>query len=299
MDLRGLEAVIAVYEHGSFSSAAEKLFISQPALTRRVALLERELDVRLFIRGPRGAYLTDAGKALIEPARRALRATESIRWAIEQVRDGDRGTLSIVGMPNLTGGTLGSLLGEFHQRLPEIEIRVVQAESTAAAAAMVEAGTYDLAIIDQPVVSPALSVARVLVEDFLALMPAGSTGADHDAELRTVTQAMLLGLTMVHLPVARFPKQPGAQLFSMLAAEPSTRIEVPDCNMMVQLTQSGRAVAVLPRTVALAGQRDGIDLALPPTPIHRSVSIARHRGNRSAAARQFLQLATARAELPA
>ncbi|WP_426515633.1 LysR family transcriptional regulator [Diaminobutyricibacter sp. McL0618] len=299
MDLRGLEAVIAVYEHGSFSSAAEKLFISQPALTRRVALLERELNARLFVRGPRGASLTDAGKALIEPARRALRATESIRWAIGQVHDGDRGSLSIVGTPNLTGGTLGSLLGEFHQRLPEIEIQVVSAETSAAATAMVEAGTHDLAIVDQPVTSPALSVTAVGQEEFLALMPAGSTGADQDTELRTVTQAMLLGLTMLHLPEARFPRQPGTQLFTMLAAEPSARIEVPDCGLMIQMTLSGRAVAVLPRTVAMAGRHESIDLALPPTPIHRSISIARHRGNRSAAARHFLELATARGELSA
>lgn len=63
MDLRGLEAVLAVYEHGSFSDAAAAIFLSQPALTRRIAQLERELDTRLFVRAPRQVYLTDTDRA--------------------------------------------------------------------------------------------------------------------------------------------------------------------------------------------------------------------------------------------
>ena len=289
MDLRGLEAVIAVHEHQSFSSAAHALFISQPALTRRVALLERELGIRLFERTPRGVFLTDAGRALIGPAKRALRETQSIHDALSSIRDGVRGSLSIIGLANLSGSILGHLIAEFHAVLPEIEIRVVAAESTAAAAAAVEAGEFDLAIVDLPV-QASLAVVPVVEEEFYAVFSGGDLSNDPSLPVPTVTKQMLRGRTMLQLPATQFPMQRGAQLWNMIGAEPAAHLEISHCGLLLPVTRSGRAVAVLPRTVAFAGRAEGLDIAAPPQPIRRTVSFARHRANLSPAVGQFLNL---------
>ena len=261
-----------------------------------MALLERELGVRVFVRSSRGVRLTDAGRALIEPARRALRETESIRGAVGLVRDGGAGTLSIVGVSNLGGSNLGQLIALFRDASPEIEIRVVASQTTADAVAMVEAGVHDLALVDMPVESDALSVSRVLEEDFLAVLTPGTSNVDQAATLPTVTKEMLDRRTMVHLSASQFPHQRGMRLFEMVGVDPSSHIEVSSCNLVVPIARSGRSVGLLPRSIAEVGRADGIDLAVPPSPIRRVIGVARHRANKSRAAAQFVGFASALAE---
>jgi DNA-binding transcriptional LysR family regulator len=290
VDLRGLEAVLAVHEHGSFSDAAAALYLSQPALTRRVAQLEQELDTRLFVRAPRRVYLTDTGRALIEPARRALREAESIRGAIDLVRAGERGNLSIVGMSNLNAG-LGPLISRFHEAAPEVEIRLVAVESTASASALVEAGVHDLAIVDLPFGSSSLLAHPLPKQDFYAVFAAGATGVDQTSTIPVVNTRMLEGRTMVHLPNAQFPTQRGMQLFDMVGVQPSAHMEVSNCGLLIPIAKSGRTVSVVPHPVAMLARAEGLDLGAPPRPIQRTLAFARHPANASTAVRHFLGVA--------
>jgi len=290
VDLRGLEAVLAVYEHGSFSEAAAALYLSQPALTRRVAQLERELDTRLFIRSPRGVALTDTGRALIDPARRALREADSIRGALDRVRHGSRGKLSIVGVSNLLSG-FGHIFATFHATSPEVELSIVSADTTTAATAMVEAGECDLAVVDLPLLSTSLIAHPLASQEFYAVLGAGSTGTDQSHSIPTVTAAMLAGRTMVHLPSKEFPKQRGLKLWEMMGVQPSSHMEVASCGLLVPISKSGRTVTLVPAAVAMIGRAEGLDLAAPPRPIRRTLAFARHPANTSAAVRNFVGIA--------
>jgi DNA-binding transcriptional LysR family regulator len=290
MDLRSLEAVVAIETHGSFSAAAQALFISQPALTRRVALLEQELDARLFIRTQRGVYLTDAGRAVIGPARRALRDANSIRDAVASVRDGSRGSLSIIGTTSLSRSILGFLLSEFHAVFPAIDIRVVPSDSSASAAEAVEAGQHDLAIVEMPAPTT-LEALPVIEEDFYAVFAGGGITGTTDADIPLVTKSMLEGRTLLHLPPAAFPMQRGTQLWKQIGVQPAAHLEIPECDLQLAVTRTGRAVAVVPRTVALEARAAGLDVAAPPRPIRRTVGIARHPSNSSPAVTRFLDLA--------
>src|SRR5258706_13369979 len=80
-----VEGFLEVARRGSVSRAAESLFITQPTLTARLHGLERELDVKLFLRTPRGMRLTDAGRAWVPFADRAMRALGAGRDALQQV----------------------------------------------------------------------------------------------------------------------------------------------------------------------------------------------------------------------
>jgi len=74
MDISSLQAFLAVAETGSFSRAADRLFITQPAVSKRIAALEDELHTKLFDRIGRRVALTEAGQALLPRARRLLAA---------------------------------------------------------------------------------------------------------------------------------------------------------------------------------------------------------------------------------
>ena len=76
MELRQLEYFLAVVEDGSFTRAAARLYMVQSSLSASLLRLEKELGTDLFIRGRKGAELTDAGRALLQPARAALHDAE-------------------------------------------------------------------------------------------------------------------------------------------------------------------------------------------------------------------------------
>ena len=119
-----VEGFLEVARRGSVSRAAEALFITQPTLTARLHGLERELGTSLFLRTPHGMRLTDAGRAWIPFAERALRALVDGRDALEQVMTGSAGHLMIAAAPAVSTYVLPELLEQFVASHPRVEVSV-------------------------------------------------------------------------------------------------------------------------------------------------------------------------------
>jgi DNA-binding transcriptional LysR family regulator len=95
MDLRRLRLFVAVAEEGHITRAAEKLGMQQPPLSQQIKAMERELDVQLFHRKPRGVELTDAGRALFDEARAVLAHFERALETTHRAARGEQGRLCI------------------------------------------------------------------------------------------------------------------------------------------------------------------------------------------------------------
>src|ERR1700755_2664537 len=95
MELRHLEAFVAVADELHFSRAADRLQMAQSPLSQRIRTLENELGVRLFERTNRRVRLTQAGEAILTEARATLRAAEATRRAAHRTRDGETGLLRL------------------------------------------------------------------------------------------------------------------------------------------------------------------------------------------------------------
>ncbi|MEA2443482.1 MAG: hypothetical protein QOJ12_774, partial [Thermoleophilales bacterium] len=95
MELRHLATFVAVAEEGSFTRASDRLHIVQSAVSAGVRTLERELGAALFDRTTHQVELTDAGHALLPEARTTLAAARAAREAVDQVRGGLRGTVTL------------------------------------------------------------------------------------------------------------------------------------------------------------------------------------------------------------
>jgi DNA-binding transcriptional LysR family regulator len=119
-----VEGFLEVARRGSVSRAAEALFITQPTLTARLQGLERELGTPLFLRTPHGMRLTDAGRAWIPFAERALRALVDGRDALEQVVRATAGHLLIAAAPAVSTYVLPELLERFLAMRPRVEVSV-------------------------------------------------------------------------------------------------------------------------------------------------------------------------------
>jgi DNA-binding transcriptional LysR family regulator len=124
MELDHVEAFVAIVRSGGFSRASASLHLSQPAISRRVHLLERELGAPLFERVHGGALLTDAGRAFLPHAEALLASMRDGVEAVGALRGTGRGTVALAVVGTLASTTLTERLRRFREAHPGVDLRL-------------------------------------------------------------------------------------------------------------------------------------------------------------------------------
>jgi len=171
MDIAALKAFIAVADSGSFSLAAEQLFLTQPAISKRVSALENELEARLFDRIGRGVSLTEAGQALLPRARNILLDLEDSVRALSNLSGEVHGTLRFGTSHHIGLHRLPPVLKEFVHVYPEVRLDIRFMDSEEACLA-VEHGELELAIVTLPPSPANVLQTEKVWDDPLAIMVA-------------------------------------------------------------------------------------------------------------------------------
>ena len=141
-----LKILHAISNEGSFKKAAEKLYISQPAVSLQIQNLEKQLNKPIFYRDKRKARLTETGKLLIKYCERILSLCEETCLALDELNTLQSGAL-IIGASQTTGTYLmPRLIGLFRHKYPQIEIEL-QVHSTRKVAWGIATGRIDLAVV--------------------------------------------------------------------------------------------------------------------------------------------------------
>ncbi|MEV0665349.1 LysR family transcriptional regulator [Actinomadura luteofluorescens] len=151
MNLRQLRYVVATADHGTMTSAAQALYVAQPALSRAVRELERELGLELFARSGRGVVLTPVGEQVVRQARAALDAVDAIEGLAVTRADGRGAELRIAVTASLEPELTGGLIPRFARDQPAVRVRVVRCADRDQIAAVLRGGRADLALTDLPV----------------------------------------------------------------------------------------------------------------------------------------------------
>jgi DNA-binding transcriptional LysR family regulator len=302
MELRHLRYFIAVAEEGHVTRAAERLGMQQPPLSQQIRALERELDVQLFRRKPRGVELTDAGRALLADARAILVHVDHAFAATRRTARGEQGRI-VVGFTSST---------PFHPFVPRV-IRAYREAFPLVSLTLAEDGSVELidgllseridaAFIRTPAADPqGLAVAPLLDEAMVAALPDTHPLAPHPGRRdASLPLAALAGETFV---VYRRPSGPGlydAIFAACHAAGFSPRIgqEAPRIVSTLNLVAAGLGIALVPASLRRMNM-DGVawrrlaGAAQPKAPLN----LASRRGEASPAVRTFLDLVkrTARA----
>ncbi len=149
MNISDLQAFVTVSEHHSFSLAADALYLTQPAVSKRIAALERELGTQLFDRIGRTPTLTEAGHSLLEHALRILSEVEDSRRAIANLENEIKGQLKLATSHHIALHRLPSVLQQFVQQFPDVQLDLDFMDSEQACRA-VEQGEQELALITLP-----------------------------------------------------------------------------------------------------------------------------------------------------
>ncbi|MGH2442287.1 MAG: LysR substrate-binding domain-containing protein [Chloroflexota bacterium] len=122
--LHQLNIFVTVANTLSFSRAAEELLLSQPAVSMQVKSLERSMGVALFDHAGKRIHLSEAGRELYSRATQILSLTEDAKVAMTDLRDSRAGRLRVVATTTVGIYVVPQLLGEFHSRYPEIEVKL-------------------------------------------------------------------------------------------------------------------------------------------------------------------------------
>jgi len=149
MNISALQAFLAVAESGSFSRAAERIYLTQPAISKRIAALEKEIGARLFDRIGRGIHLTPAGEALLGRARNVLKELEDVKRGIANLSGSISGELLLATSHHIGLHRLPGLLKRFHETYTQVRLNLQFMDSEKACQGVAR-GDLELAVVTLP-----------------------------------------------------------------------------------------------------------------------------------------------------
>src|SRR5690349_7681899 len=170
MDLRRLEVFAKVAELGSFSRAAEALYLTQPTVSEHVRALEDEMGVQLLDRLGRGATPTRAGDLLLGYARRMLALAREAQQAIDQFQGRMSGELVIGGSTIPGEYVLPALIGQFKTKYPDISISLLIGSSRQVSE-WLEEGRVEVGVVGASPSSRALDAKELMADELVAVVP--------------------------------------------------------------------------------------------------------------------------------
>ena len=282
MDTQSLQAFLAVAESGSFSRAAEQLHLTQPAVSKRIAVLEGQIGARLFDRIGRTIGLTEAGRVLLPRARQILVMVDDSRRALGNLSHDVAGSLTLATSHHIGLHRLPPLLKAYTRNHPEVRLDLHFLDSEEAYQGVLD-GELEIAVVTlAPIPDPQLEMVPIWVDRLcfvcapdhpLAALPRPTLQAlcEHDAVLPgplTFTRGLIearFAAAGLHLPVA---------------------LSTNYLETLKMMTAIGLGWSLLPERL-VAGELH--ELAIDHPPIHRPLGYLVHRSRTlSNAARAML-----------
>jgi DNA-binding transcriptional LysR family regulator len=296
MELRHLQALVAISDHGTFSAAADHLGTVQSNVSSHVARLERELSVALIDRS--NGHFTQEGEAVLARARRILSELDALVSDVAACKDEVTGTVK-VGMIGTTARWLAPQLMELAaDRHPNLALMIAEGITTGLESQLAD-GQLDLAVLNFPVHGKDLLSKLLFEEDLVLVVPADHPLAGLDRQL---VLEDLAGLKLI-LPL------PGTALRDELDAamkpsgiELTASAQIDGLRLIATLTFEGYGPAILPATAIPTYLRTRFrPLTVEGLPRRRVGVAQRSRGLPAAptlALLELLQTIVATADLP-
>ncbi|KWX63214.1 LysR family transcriptional regulator [Mycobacterium sp. NAZ190054] len=246
MELRQLEYLIAVVEEGSFTGAAQREHVAQPAVSAQIRRLERLVGQPLLLRTSREVRLTQVGAALLPHARAALAAVRAAQAAVDDVADLVRGTVA-VGTVTLHPVDVARLIADFHAEHPGVEI-TLSTDNSDVLLAKLHDGRLDAAVVSIGVDEdpPGLDY-QVITDEPLA---AAVTPEHPLGHRKTVTLQQLCNYPLISLPPGAGLRTRLDQACAAAGLRPRIAFEATSPLELVQLARHGLGVAILPQSMA-------------------------------------------------
>jgi LysR family hydrogen peroxide-inducible transcriptional activator len=170
MNIRDLQYLIALADHGHFGKAADACFVSQPALSMQIKKLEEELGIKLLERSHKSVLLTETGIVIVERARNILNQVDELRGIAKLAKDPYAGELKLGIFPTLAPYLLPLIIPELSTLYPKLSFYLIE-EKTDALIEQLHQGKLDAVFLALPVSEKNFITEKLFEEEFLLAVP--------------------------------------------------------------------------------------------------------------------------------
>lgn len=249
LDVRDLELLEALGEHGTLTAASEQLHVSQPALSQRLARIEQRLGTPLFERRNRRLVPNRAGQRMFKAAGSALAELRVAAADVRELREGRRAPIRISSQCTTNYEWLTPIVSSFRQQLPGAEVRVVATGDEDLIGALLR-DEIDVALVSKlQRVMDQVRLQRLFDDELMVLVAPGHPWAGRsDVRADEFSQARVVlfaSYSRALEPPVPLPLPPGAHP-AQLHTPPVT------ADLLVEMVASGTAVTVMPSWIARA-----------------------------------------------
>lgn len=286
MDLDRLRGFVETAREKSFTRAAEKLFLTQPAVSLQVKALEDEFGEDLFERHGKQILLTEAGRLLFARAEAILEMAEQIRQDMADIGQLHTGRLSIGTSDTNCAYVLPPAVKAFRQAHPGVEIRLTDRMSPEVVRLVLE-GAVDFGLATLPVTEPRVRTRPLFIREDVAI----SSATHRLASEETVDLQALGGCAMLMLERGSTSRGLMDRMFAAAGLQPQVIMELGSIEVIKRFVEVGFGIAVVPevavRDEVSSGRLTAIRVAGLPV---RQVGMVRREGGRlSRAAEAFMR----------
>ncbi len=279
MELRHLDALLAIEEQGSFTGAADVLHTVQSNVSDMVRQLEGELGVALLLRSRRGAESTEFGEVVLDRARRIRSEIEALRQDISMLRGLEVGHASLGVVGTISRWLAPAVVAELGAHAAGVHIRIHEAASERLAVEVAERQLAQ-AVVTEPISDPRLHVEHLLEEDLVALVP-----RDLDLGDGPVAFDVLASHRMILPPIGNPLRAEIDQTARSAGVELQVPVEVEGVRLIADFVAAGAGITIIPATAAPTDSTDLRTYAIADMPPRRLALVTARDGYLSLADR--------------
>ena len=293
MDFKQLQYIITIYEEGGISKAAEKLFISQPSLSKCVITLEKQLGMKIFDRSVVPIELTPFGKAYIETAQQILNLNEDLIRRISDIKKVDTRLLRIGTTFTGSAQKLPHLLPKFIEENPEIELEIIEENTNFLEETLIK-GHLDLILLNGPIENKKIKFIPMEEEKLYLVTPPDYFNLDgKEKNFDNVLKKYNLNheeFIICHKGQKMRPLV--EQIFHDYKLKPKIKFEMKNINAVIKLCAEGVGLAIVNESI-IDHMSYHIEPDLYPLPKEYSIETGigyRRSGYTCEAAKEFLMI---------
>jgi DNA-binding transcriptional LysR family regulator len=245
MELRHIKYFLKLAEELSFVRAAEKLFISQPPLSRQIKELENEIGAQLFERNNKRVVLTDAGKFYEKEMREVVNNIDRINSQTKKISENQSGEFRIAYVSSTFSGDISALIQFLSAQYPYVNFRLYEVPTVKQIAAL-EEGKIDLGIVRAPILSPKITTQLWFKDSFSLVFNNNLYAIQSEQEIENLSET-----TFVF-----FNKEYAPQYYDNLVEicvkfgfAPKVVHESNNISSIIQLVKNGLGVSIVPTNI--------------------------------------------------
>ncbi len=245
MELRHLKYFLKLAEELSFVRAAEKLFISQPPLSRQIKELENELGATLFERNNKRVILTDAGKYYLKEIQELIQNLERINATTKKISENQSGEFRIAYVSTTFSGDISALIQFLSAQYPYVNFRLYEVPTVKQIAAL-EEGKIDFGIIRAPLHSPKIDSHLWFKDSFSLVYNRNNYSITSEADLEQLKKATFVFFNKDYAP---YFYDSLLEICAQYGFKPKVVHESNNISSIIQLVKNGLGISIVPTAI--------------------------------------------------